>query len=283
MHNISVALQKGGHPQHEQIFAAWQAKMERELGAELARRKRDDPTWESDFMLKFIDHFIDKQCNPLEFIREVITELERDSQESLHMSTEDFLEHMENQMASVEAMASDVGMADKIYSWNLLEPDGPSKAEFIRARFNPALRKKLGEVQEERTFREEGKAGMRAEYDSVTQLHGEARRLARQGGKMAYEQEKPPAEVGGARGSGAQRWRNRAALNTFEERESDSEAEETSNVIHVLQQQIKELQMTQQRQDGGRQPAASAARGSFDPQLRCYNLMPHSGSHWRSK
>ena len=59
------------------------------------------------------------------------------------------------------------------------------------ARFNPALRKKLGEVQEERTFREEGKAGMRAEYDSVTQLHGEARRLARQGGKMAYEQEKP--------------------------------------------------------------------------------------------
>ena len=26
----------------------------------------------------------------------------------------DFLEHMENQMASVEAMASDVGMADKI-------------------------------------------------------------------------------------------------------------------------------------------------------------------------
>ena len=55
VHNISVALQKGGHPQHEQIFAAWQAKMERELGAELARRKRDDPTWESDFMLKFID------------------------------------------------------------------------------------------------------------------------------------------------------------------------------------------------------------------------------------
>ena len=46
-------------------------------------------------MLKFIDHFIDKQCNPLEFIREVITELERDSQESLHMSTEDFLEHMD--------------------------------------------------------------------------------------------------------------------------------------------------------------------------------------------
>ena len=83
-------------------------------------------------------------------------------------------------MASVEAMASDVGMADKIYSWNLLEPDGPSKAEFIRARFNPALRKKLGEVQEERTFREEGKAGMRAEYDSLTQLHGEARRSGAQ-------------------------------------------------------------------------------------------------------
>ena len=53
VHNISVALQKGGHPQHEQIFAAWQAKMER-ARAELARRKLDDPTWESDFMLKFV-------------------------------------------------------------------------------------------------------------------------------------------------------------------------------------------------------------------------------------
>ena len=58
----------------------------------------------------------------------MITELERDSQESLHMSTEDFLEHMENQMASVGAMANRQGMADHL-PCNFLEPYGLSSKE----------------------------------------------------------------------------------------------------------------------------------------------------------